>query len=101
MAIEKPVGNPANWSRSEWGRYHAWEAAQAQPPPFGPYQDAEGFYSSREWLKIVRRTAQGHKVSLGVARRIGDATAIAAIEKQLGACAQELARGAGEPGLFA
>ena len=87
---ERPAGDPRTWTPLQWLKYNAWEAAQPEPPQYGPYENAQRFYSSDEWLKIVRNSYESFKVDLGVAKRIGDVEAVKFYKHQIEACEQDL-----------
>lgn len=90
MAFTRPTGNPKQWTPRQWFDYNAWEAAQPEPPRLGPYENLEQFYSSDEWLAIVRDSLESHRVSLGLVKRAGNVEGIAFYEKQIAACEKEL-----------
>lgn len=88
--LERPTGNPKEWTPKQWLQYNAWEAAQPEPPRLGPYENMQQFFESDEWLQIVRDTLDSHYVDLGVAQRANNPEAIAFYEKQIAACERDL-----------
>lgn len=98
--IEKPQGDPRNWSSDDWLRYNAWEAAQPEPPRLGPYENLEQFYSSDEWRAIVQQSLESFCVDLHVARHSQNAEAIAFYQAQIAACETELGIETGQRSLF-
>ena len=89
-ACIRPTGNPRSWTPEQWRDYNAWEAAQPEPPRLGPYENAQQWFSSDEWLQIVRDSLVSHKLCYRIAKQGNDAEAMKFYETQIKACERDL-----------